>query len=114
MHGVGIFVVGNARRVCGVGLICLAAAKSDGDHTLAGVNKCAAAVGRADVGIVVGVAEDNRLTVQRLRDFKGIRPLALHRACRAGVCHVRPIAVIPAGCAALHDDKLSLVALGVE
>ena len=29
VHGVGIFVVGNARGVCGVGLICIAAAKGD-------------------------------------------------------------------------------------
>ena len=56
VHGVGIFVVGNARGVCGVGLICLAAAKGDGDHTLAGVDKRAAAVGRADVSVIIGVA----------------------------------------------------------
>mgnify|MGYP000293747668 CR=1 FL=1 len=49
-----------------------------------------------------------------LRDFKGIRPLTQHRACRAGFGYIRPIAVVPAGCAALHDDELALVALGVE
>ena len=64
VHGVGIFVVGNARGVCGVGLICLAAAKGDGDHTLAGVDKRAAAVGRADVSVIIGVAQPNRLGVQ--------------------------------------------------
>ena len=113
VHGVGIFVVGNARGVCGVGLICIAAAKGDGDHTLAGVDKRAAAVRRGDVGVIIRVAQPNRLTVQRFRDFKGIRPLAQYRACRAGSVHIRPIAVISAGCAALHDDKLALVALGV-
>ena len=64
VHGVGIFVVGNAGGVCGVGLICLAAAKGDGDHTLAGVDERAAAVSRRNVGIVVGVAQPNGLGVQ--------------------------------------------------
>ena len=113
MHDVGIFVVGNAHGVCGVGLICLAAAKGDGDHTLAGVDKRAAAVGRSNVGVIIGVAQPNRLTVLCFGNFKGIRPLAQNRACRAGFGHIRPIAVILAGCAALHDDKLALVALGV-
>ena len=113
VHGVGIFVVGNAGGVCGVGLICLAAAKGDGDHTLAGVDERTAAVVRGNVGVIIGVAQPNRLTVQRFRDFKGIRPLAQHRVCRAGFCYIRPIAVIPAGCAALYDDKFALVALSV-
>ena len=64
VHGVGIFVVGNARGVCGVGLICLAAAKGDSDDALAGVDKGAAAVGRADVSVIIGVAQPNRLGVQ--------------------------------------------------
>ena len=45
--------------------------------------------------------------------FQRHTPLAQHRACRAGFGCIRPIAVVPAGCAALHDDKLALVALGV-
>ena len=113
VHGVGIFVVGNARGVCGVGLICIAVTKGDGDHTLTGVDKDAAAVGRADVGAIIRVSQPNRLTVQRFCDFKGIRPLAEHRACRAGFGHIRPIAVISAGRTAFHDDKLALIALGV-
>ena len=64
VHGVGIFVVGNAGGVCGVGLICLAAAKGDGDHTLAGVDERTAAVGRSDVGVIIGVPQPNRLGVQ--------------------------------------------------
>ena len=113
VHGVGIFVVGNAGGVCGVGLICLAAAKGDGDHTLAGVDERAAAVGHSDVGVMIGVPQPNRLTVQRFRDFKGIRPLAKNRTCRAGSVYIRPVTIVPAGCAALHDDELALVALGV-
>ena len=114
MHGVGIFVVGNARGVCGVGLICLAAAKGDSDDALAGVDKGAAAVGRGNVGVIIRVSQPNGLGVQRFGDFDGIRPLAKNRTCRAGFGHIRPIAVVPAGCVALHNDKLSLVALGVE
>ena len=114
VHGVGIFVVGNAGGVCGVGLICLAAAKGDGDHTLAGVDERAAAVGRSNVGVIIGVAQPNRLTVLCFGNLKGIRPLAENRTCRTGIGHIRPIAVVPAGCAALHDDELALVALGVE
>ena len=113
MHGVGIFVVGNAGGVCGVGLICIATAKSDGYDALAGVDKGATAVCRADVSVIIRVAQPNRLTVQRFGNLKGIRPLAENRTCRAGFGYIRPIAVVPAGCAALHDDKLALVALGV-
>ena len=113
VHGVGIFVVGDSGGICGVGLICIADAKGDSNDALAGVDECAAAVGRADVSVIIGVAQPNRLTVLRFRDFKGIRPLAQHRACRAGSVHIRPITVVPAGCAALHDDELALIALGV-
>ena len=114
VHGVGIFVVGNAGGVCGVGLICIAAAKGDGDHTLAGVDERTAAVGRGDVGVIIRVPQPNGLTVQRFGNLKGIRPLTENRACRTGGFYIRPIAVVPAGCAALHDDKLALIALGVE
>jgi len=113
VHGVGSFVVGNARGVCGVGLVCIAAAKSDGYDALAGVDERAAAVGHSDVGIVVGVAQPNRLTVLRFGNFKGIRPLAKHGTGYAGDFYIRPIAVIPAWGAALYDDKPTLVALGV-
>jgi len=64
VHGVGIFVVGNARGVCGVGLICVAATKGDGDHTLTGVDERAATVGRSNVGVIIGVSQPNRLGVQ--------------------------------------------------
>jgi len=64
VHGVGIFVVGDSGGICGVGLICVAAAKGDSDDDLAGVDERAAAVGRADVGVIIGVAQPNRLTVQ--------------------------------------------------
>ena len=113
VHGVGIFVVGNAGGVCGVGLICDAAAKGDGDHTLAGVDERAAAVGRGNVGVIIGVPQPNGLTVQRFRDFKGIRPLAQHGTGCAGSVYIRPVTIVPTGCAALHDDELALVALGV-
>ena len=59
-----------ARGVCGVGLICLAAAKGDSDDALAGIDERTAAVGRADVSVIIGVPQPNRLTVQRFRDFK--------------------------------------------
>ena len=114
VHGVGIFVVGNAGGVCGVGLICLAAAKCNGSHTLAGVDERAAAVGRGNVGVIIGVPQPNGLTVQRFGNLKGIRPLAQHRACRAGSVYIRPVTIVPTGCAALHDDKLALVVLGIE
>ena len=64
VHGVGIFVVGNAGGVCGVGLICIAVTKGDSDDALAGVDELAAAVGRADVSVIIGVAQPNRLGVQ--------------------------------------------------
>ena len=64
VHGVGIFVIGNARGVCGVGLICVAATKGDGDHTLTGVDERAATVGRSNVGVIIGVSQPNRLGVQ--------------------------------------------------
>ena len=51
---------------------------------LAGVDERAAAVGRGNVGVIIGVAQPNRLTVLRFGNFKGIRPLAQNRACRAG------------------------------
>ena len=114
VHGVGIFVSGNARGVCGVGLICIAAAKSDGYDALAGVDERAAAVGRSNVGAIIGVAQPNRMTVQRFRDFKGIRPLTQHRACRAGFGYIRPIAIVPAGSTTFHNDELALIALGIE
>ena len=114
VHGVGIFVVGNARGVCGVGLICVAATKGDGDHTLTGVDERAATVGRSNVGVIIGVAQPNRLTVQCFGDFDGIRPLAQHGTSCAGSVYIRPVTIVPTGCAALHDDKLALVALGVE
>ena len=64
MHGVGIFIVGNAGGVCGVGLVCIAAAKGDSNDALAGVDERAAAVGRSNVGVIIGVAQPNRLGVQ--------------------------------------------------
>lgn len=76
VHGVGIFVVGNAGEVCGVGLICIAVTKGDSDDALAGVDERAAAVGRSNVGVIIGVPQPNGLGVQCFRDFKGIRPLA--------------------------------------
>ena len=114
MHGVGIFIVGNAGGVCGVGLVCIAAAKGDSNDALAGVDERAAAVGRSNVGVIIGVAQPNRLTVLCFGNLKGIRPLAENRTCRTGIGCIRPIAVVPAGCAALYNNKLSLVALGIE
>ena len=113
MHGVGILVAGNTCRIGGIGLIRIATAKCNCDDALAGVDERTAAVARADVGIVVGVAQPNRLTVLRFGNFKGIRPLAKHGTGYAGDFYIRPIAVIPAWGAALHDDKLTLVALSV-
>ena len=113
VHGVGIFVIGNARGVCGVGLICVAATKGDGDHTLTGVDERAATVGRSNVGVIIGVAQPNRLTVQCFGDFDGIRPLAQHGTGCAGSVYIRPVTIVPTGCAALYDDKLALIALGV-
>ncbi len=114
VHGVGIFVVGNAGGVCGVGLICIAAAKGDSYDALAGVDERTAAVGRGNVGVIIGIPQPNSLTILRFGNFKGIRPLAQHRACRAGFGHIRPIAVIPAGRAALHNDEFTLIALRIE
>ena len=39
IHILGIFVVGNAGGICGIGLICIAAAKGDSNDALAGVDK---------------------------------------------------------------------------
>ena len=64
MHGVGIFVVGDSGGVCGVSLICLATAKGNGDNPLAGVDEGTAAVGRGNVGVIIGVSQPNRLGVQ--------------------------------------------------
>jgi len=114
VHSIGIFVVGDSGGICGVGLICVTAAKGDGDHTLAGVDEGTAAVGRGNVGIIIGVSQPNRLTVQRFGDFKSVGTLAENGTGGTGFGDIRPIAVIPAGRAALHDDKLALVALGVE
>ena len=113
VHGVDIFVVGDSGGICGVGLICIAAAKRDSYDALAGVDERTAAVGRSDVGVIIGVPQPNRLTVQRFGDFKGIRPLAQHGTGCAGNVYIRPVTIVPTGCAALHDDKLALVALGV-
>ena len=113
VHGVGIFVVGNAGGVCGVGLICIAAAKGDSNDALTGVDKGAAAVGRGNVGVIIRVPQPNGLTVQRFGNFKGIRPLAQHGTGCAGSVYIRPITVVPAGRTAFHDDKLALIALGV-
>ena len=114
VHGVGIFVVGDTGGVCGVGLICIAAAKGDSYDALAGVDKGATAVCRADVSVIIGVAQPNTLTVQRFGDFKSVGTLAENGTGGTGLRHIRPISVIPAGRAALHDDELALVALGVE
>ena len=64
VHGVGIFVVGNTGGVCSVGLICVATTKGNGYDALAGVDEGTAAVGRGDVGVIIGVAQPNRLGVQ--------------------------------------------------
>ena len=114
VHGVGIFIICDAGGVCGVGLVPSAVTKGNGDNPLAGVDKGAAAVGRSDVGIIIGVSQPNRLTVQRFGDFKSVGTLAENGTGGTGFGDIRPIAVIPAGRAALHDDKLALVALGVE
>ena len=64
VHGVGIFVVGDSGGICGVGLICGSVSKGDSNDALAGVDERAAAVGRGDVGVIIGVAQPNRLGVQ--------------------------------------------------
>ena len=63
VHGVGIFVVGDSRGVCGVGLICLATAKGDSDHTLTGVDERTATVGRGNIRVIIGVPQPNGLSV---------------------------------------------------
>ena len=63
MHGVGIFIVGNAGGVCGVGLVCIAAAKGDSNDALAGVDEGTAAVGRGNVGVIIRVAQPNGLAI---------------------------------------------------
>ena len=64
LYGVGIFVVGDSGGICGVGLICGSVSKGDSNDALAGVDERAAAVGRGDVGVIIGVAQPNRLGVQ--------------------------------------------------
>ena len=113
VHDVGIFVVGNAGGICGIGLICIAAAKGDSNDALAGVDEGTAAVGRGNVGVIIRVSQPNGLGVQCFGDFKGIRPLAQHGTGCAGSVYIRPVTIVPTGCAAFHDDKLALVALGV-
>ena len=113
MHGVGIFIAGDAGRVCGIGLVCITAAKRDGNNALAGVDKGAAAVGRGDVSVIIRVTQPNRLAVQRFGDFKGVCSFSQHRPRRAGSVYIRPVAVVSIGSAALDNDKTTLVALRV-
>ena len=63
VHGVGILVAGNTCRIGGIGLIRIATAKCNCDDALTGVDERAAAVGRGDVGVIIRVAQPNRLTV---------------------------------------------------
>ena len=72
MHGIGIFIAGDASEVSSVGFIGIAAAKRDGNNALAGVDERTAAVGRGNIGVIVRVAQPNRLTVLRFGNFKGI------------------------------------------
>ena len=103
-----------AHEAASLMLCSIAEKKGDSNDALTGVDEGTAAVGRSNVSVIIRVSQPNRLTIKRFRNFKGIRPLAENRACRAGSVHIRPITVVPAGCAALHDDELALVALGVE
>ena len=114
VHGVGILIAGDTCGVGGVGLICVAAAKGDSDDALAGVDKGTAVVVRSDVGVVVGVAQPNYLTVLRFGNFKGIRPLAKNRTCRAGSVYIRPVAVVAVGSTVFHNDEFTLIALRIE
>lgn len=63
VHGVGILVAGNTCRIGGIGLIRIATAKCNCDDALAGVDERTTAVGRGNVGVIVRVAQPNRLTV---------------------------------------------------
>ena len=64
VHGIGIFIAGDASEVSSVGFIGIAAAKRDGNNALAGVDERTAAVGCSDVGVIIGVPQPNRLGVQ--------------------------------------------------
>ena len=56
----------HAGGVCGVGLICIAAAKGDSYDALAGVDERTAAVGRGNVGVIIGIPQPNSLTINLL------------------------------------------------
>ena len=113
MHGVGLLIAGDVGRVSAIGFVSAALTGTNSNDSLTCVDDGAAAVGCGDVGVIVRVAQPYGLTVQCLGDFKDVGAFAQHGTSRAGSGHICPIAIIPAGRTAFHDDKLALVALSV-
>ena len=113
VHGVGIFIIGDAGGVSNIGFVCDAVAKGNADDALVGVDEGASVIGCADVSVVVSVAQLNGFAVQIFRDLDGIGPFTKNRTSGAGCSHIRPVTVVPAGGTALGNDKSALVALSV-
>ena len=112
MHGVGLLIAGDVGRVSAIGFVSAALTGTNSNNALAGVDEGTAIISCSNVSVVIGVAQLDGLTVQCLGDFKGVGAFAQHGTSRAGIGYIRPIAVVPAGSAALDNDKTALVALG--
>jgi len=112
-HGIGLLIAGDSGRISAIGFVSAALIETNSNDSFAGVDKSAAAVGRGDVGVIIRVTQPYGLTVQCLGDFKGVGAFAQHGTSRAGIGHIRPITVVPAGSAALDNDKTTFVALSV-
>ena len=114
MHGVELLIAGDVGRVSIIGFVAVAVTERNANNALAGVDKGAALIGCTNVGVVIGVAQLDGLTVQCLGDFKGVGAFAQHGTSRAGIGYIRPIAIVAVGSAFFNDNKSALVALGVE
>ena len=112
-HGIGLLIAGDSGRISAIGFVSAALIETNSNDSFAGVDKSAAAVGRGDVGVIIRVTQPYGLTVQCLGDFKDVGTFAQHGTSCTGSAYVRPIAVVPAGSAALDNDKTTFVALSV-
>ena len=74
---------------------------------------CAALIAHGDIGIVVPVIQPNHAAVVFFRNLDVVSALAQRRACRAGLLHICPVAIIAGGGAGFHNDEFPLIALCV-
>ena len=104
-HGIGLLIAGDAGRISAIGFVSAAVTERNANNALAGVDEGATIIGCSNVSVVISIAQLDGLTVQCLGDFKGVGAFAQHGTSRAGIGYIRPIAVVPAGSAALDNDK---------